>query len=129
RYLDIQKIRFAERLQLSVDVPNDLLSVQVPCLLLQPMVENAIKHGISRRSQGGAIRISASSDEEMITLRVYTDGPAFRPEAGSGTGVGIANVRTRLHSLYGDAFRLSVHNQEPDGVEVAVSVPHMKSKA
>jgi two-component system LytT family sensor kinase len=127
RYLQIQKVRFAERLQLSVEVPDNLRSAQVPSLLLQPMVENAVKHGISKRAQGGAIRISASRNGGILTLRVYNDGPTFPLEAQATSGVGMANVRTRLHSLYGDAFRLSVQNQEPDGVEVAVSVPYTES--
>src|SRR5207302_4383440 len=77
KYLEIQKVRFAERLRLSVNVPDDLLSAQVPSLLLQPIVENAVKHGISKRAQGGTISISASRDNGMLTLRVYNDGPAF----------------------------------------------------
>jgi LytS/YehU family sensor histidine kinase len=104
------------------------MSAQVPTLLLQPMVENAVKHGISNRAQGGAIRISASRDDGMLTLRVYNDGPSFRLDEEAICGVGMKNIRTRLHGLYGDAFRLSVHNQEPDGVEVAVSVPYSESR-
>jgi two-component system, LytTR family, sensor kinase len=124
KYLDIQKVRFAERLQVSVDVPIELFPAQVPSLILQPMVENAVKHGIAKRVQGGAIRIAASRSNGMLTLRVYNDGPGL--PAGwekTHTGVGISNVRTRLQNLYGDEFDLSMQNQEPGGVEVSVSVP------
>jgi sensor histidine kinase YesM len=76
-YIEIQKIRFADRLTLNVDVPGDLLSAQVPSLLLQPMLENAVKHGISHRAQGGAIRISAARTNGMLILRVYNDGPSL----------------------------------------------------
>ena len=80
RYLDIQKARFAERLQFTVDVPAELLCAQVPSLILQPMVENAVKHGIAKRVQGGAIRIAASRSNGTLTLRVYNDGPSLPPD-------------------------------------------------
>src|SRR5216683_2506593 len=124
KYLDIQKVRFAERLQLSVDVPSELSAAQVPSLILQPMVENAVKHGIAKRVQGGAIRIAASRSNGMLTLRIYNDGPAL-PASWEKTpsGTGISNVRTRLQRLYGDGFELSMKNQGPGGVEVMISVP------
>jgi two-component system, LytTR family, sensor kinase len=124
KYLDIQKARFADRLKFSVDVPDDLLPAQVPSLILQPMVENAVKHGIAKRVHGGAIRITASRTNGTLTLRVYNDGPSL--PAGwekSQSGIGILNVRTRLQSLYGDAFELSMRDQQPGGVEASVSVP------
>ena len=94
KYLDIQKARFAERLQFSVDVPAELLLAQVPSLILQPMVENAVKHGIAQRVQGGAIRIAASRSNGTLTLRVYNDGPSL-PAAStrSQSGIGILNVQ------------------------------------
>jgi sensor histidine kinase YesM len=124
KYLDIQKVRFVDRLQCSVNVPDDLLRAQVPPLILQPMVENAIKHGIAKRAHGGAIRILASRSSGMLTLRVYNDGPSL-PSSGAhnSTGIGISNIRTRLESLYGNAFEFTMQNQPPGGVEVSVSVP------
>jgi glucose-6-phosphate-specific signal transduction histidine kinase len=122
KYLDIQKVRFLERLQFSVDIPTDLLLAQVPTLILQLMVENAIKHGIAQRAQGGEIRIAASRANDRLTVTVYNDGPAVKWET-MRSGIGIANMRTRLRSLYGDAFELSMQNQDPGGVEVTVSVP------
>jgi two-component system LytT family sensor kinase len=128
KYLDIQKVRFAERLQLSVDVPRELYPAQVPSLILQPMVENAVKHGIAKRAQGGAIRIAASRCDGVLTLSVCNDGPSL--PAGwdldgemAGSGIGMSNVRTRLQSLYGDAFELSMRNQDAGGVEVSISLP------
>jgi two-component system LytT family sensor kinase len=120
KYLDIQKVRFAERLQLSVLVPEELFPAQVPRLILQPMVENAFKHGISKRAQGGVIRIAASRCSDMLTLSVYNDGPKL---SAATDGIGMSNLRTRLKTLYGEAFELSLHNQEPGGVEVSVSMP------
>jgi two-component system, LytTR family, sensor kinase len=129
KYLDIQKVRFAERLQLSVDVPSELFAAQVPSLILQPMVENAVKHGIAKRVQGGAIRIAACRSNEMLTVRVYNDGPALPAGWENGhSGTGISNVRTRLQRLYGDAFELNMKNQDPGGVEVSVSLPFVSGQ-
>jgi two-component system LytT family sensor kinase len=124
KYLDIQKVRFADRLQLSMNVPLDLAVAQVPFLILQTVVENAIKHGIAKRVQGGAIRIDAFRSNGMLKLNVYNDGPRL-PENWEETrsGIGITNMRTRLQSLYGDSFELSLRNQHPDGVQLSVSLP------
>ena len=124
KYLDIQKVRFAERLQVSVSVPENLFSARVPSFILQPMVENAVKHGLSKRAQGGSIKIRALPSNNRITLSVYNDGPGL-PNGWeqSRSGIGLENVRTRLQSLYGDAFELDIRNQEPGGVEVSISLP------
>jgi two-component system, LytTR family, sensor kinase len=130
KYLDIQKVRFAERLDLNVDVPKELFAAQVPSLILQPMVENAVKHGIAKRVHGGAIRISAFRSNGRLTLTVYNDGPKLPPEwEKTNSGIGISNVRTRLQGLYGDGFELNMRNQEPGGVEVSVSVPFVLAPA
>ena len=121
KYLDIQKVRFAERLKLDIQVPDELLSAQVPTLILQPLAENAVKHGIAKRSQGGTIRISAHRSGNMLNLTVYNDGPRHR--AGPTPGIGMSNVRSRLQRLFGDKFELHMHDEGLDGVEVCVSVP------
>jgi LytS/YehU family sensor histidine kinase len=124
KYLDIQKVRFAERLQLRVDVPKELFTAQVPSLILQPMVENAIKHGIAKRAHGGLIRIAAVRSNGMLTLSVYNDGPRLPADWDeNNSGIGISNARTRLQSLYGEACNLSLRNHDPGGVEISVSVP------
>ena len=124
KYLDIQKVRFGDRLHVSASVPSELLPAPVPSLILQPMVENAIKHGIAKRVQGGAIRITALRSNGRLTLSVYNDGPKL-PEGWDKTrsGIGVSNVQTRLQGLYGQAFDLTMRNQEPGGVEVSLSVP------
>lgn len=124
KYMDIQKVRFAERLQVVIDVPGELNRAQVPSLILQPIVENAVKHGIAKRIQGGAIRISASRNNGTLTMTVYNDGPTLPEDWQTNqAGVGISNVRTRLRTLYGDAFELRVNNQDRSGVKVSLSVP------
>lgn len=125
KYLDIQKVRFGDRLHVSANVPSELLPAPVPSLILQPMVENAIQHGIAKRVQGGAIRITALRSDGRLTLRVYNDGPKL--PAGwnpSGSGIGVPNVQTRLRGMYGQAFDLTMRNEEPGGVEVSLSLPY-----
>jgi len=123
KYLEIQKVRFVERLQCTMNVPGELLPAQVPMLILQPIVENAIKHGIAKRVQGGAVRILASRSNGMLTLSVYNDGPSLPARDEIPSGIGISNMRTRLQSLYGENFKLNMQNQGSTGVEVSVSVP------
>jgi len=124
KYLDIQKVRFAERLQVTVDVPSELYPAQVPSLILQPMVENAVKHGIAKRVEGGAIRIAAARSNGLITLSVYNDGPPLPVQWHDvRSGVGLSNVRTRLQSLYGDKFELHLQNEDTNGVTASVSIP------
>jgi len=124
KYLDIQKVRFADKLELSVDIPGELLEALVPTLILQPMVENAIKHGIAKRAQGGAIRIVASRVGNKLTLRVSNDGPSLVAN-GASKGIGISNIKTRLTSLYGDKFELTLENRKPGEVEASISVPYV----
>jgi LytS/YehU family sensor histidine kinase len=124
KYLDIQKVRFTDRLQICVDVPGELDRAQVPSLILQPMVENAIKHGIAKSAQGGTILIAASHRNGMLTLSVANDGPSL-PANWDATrlGIGISNVRARLQTLYGDACDIRLRNRDAGGVEVSVSLP------
>lgn len=123
RYIDIQKVRFGERLRYSADIPEALMEARVPSLLLQPLVENAIKHGLAERVAGGEIRVAATREDAVLRLTVYNDGPDFAPdwESKSG-GVGLANLRTRLRIMHGDAADLSVRSAD-GGVEVIVTLP------
>jgi LytS/YehU family sensor histidine kinase len=107
-----------------VNVPSELFPAQVPSLILQPMVENAVKHGIAKRVQGGAIGIAALRSGGKLTLKVSNDGPSL-PAGWENTrsGVGISNTRTRLQGLYGDAFELNMRNRDTGGVEVLLSLP------
>jgi sensor histidine kinase YesM len=123
-YLDIQKIRFADRLQISLDIPEKFLPILVPSLILQPIVENAVKHGIAKQARGKWIRVSAFRSNGSLTLRVYNDGPNL-PEGWETrhSGTGISNVQTRLQNLYGEGSGLSLRNH-PGGVEASVSLPY-----
>ncbi len=124
RYLDLQKARFGERLKVSVDIPAELLRAQVPNLLLQPLVENAIKHGISKRVAGGTVRVAGVCHSGTLRLSVYNDGPSLLPDwQAAHTGVGIGNLRTRLHILHGKQSGLQLRPAEAGGVEVVVTLP------
>ena len=130
KYLDIQKVRFAGRLRVGVSVPEELFPAQVPTLILQPMVENAIKHGIAKRVQGGAIQIAASRSNGRLTISVYNDGPGLPAECERiPSGIGMHNVRTRLQGLYGDAFELNMRNRDPGGVEASLSLPFVSKSS
>lgn len=123
RYIDIQKVRFEDRLGYSIDVPEALMDVQVPSLLLQPLVENAIKHGLAERVAGGAIRVVAAKRGAVLSLSVYNDGPPFAVDwEANSAGVGLANLRTRLRIMHGDTADLDVRNLD-GGVEVVVTLP------
>ncbi|HEV2270888.1 MAG TPA: histidine kinase [Steroidobacteraceae bacterium] len=124
RYLDIQKVRFGERLQVSMDIPAELLRAQVPNLLLQPLVENAIKHGIAKRVAGGAVRVAGARQKSSLCLSVYNDGPTLPADwEATKTGVGIRNLRTRLQILHGSESELQLRRANPGGVEVLVTLP------
>ena len=124
RYLDIQKARFGDRLRVTLDIPADLLQAQVPNLLLQPLVENAIKHGIAKRVAGGTVCIGGAVRNGCLCLNVYNDGPSL-PADGQVTnnGVGLGNLRTRLQILHGAGAGLQLRNADPGGVEVVVTLP------
>jgi LytS/YehU family sensor histidine kinase len=124
RYVDIQQVRFGERLRVTVDIEKELLNAQVPNLLLQPLVENAIKHGIAKRVTGGTVRVAGARRDGSLYLSVYNDGPNFPDEwQTKGAGVGLANLRTRLQILHGDASELRMTRVGTDGVEVVVALP------
>ncbi len=129
-YLDIQKVRFAEKLEVSMDVPEELFPAQVPSLLLQPIVENAVKHGIGKRAQGGEIRICAHRLNGTLHIGVYNDGPGLPPDwAEASQGIGISNLRTRLQSLYGNEFQFEMRNHQPSGVEAVIALPYIATNS
>ena len=124
RYLEIQRARFGERLEVILDVPQDLCRILVPNLILQPLVENAIKHGIAKRADGGRIAVTARRAGDLLQLHVFNDGPRLNGNwERSANGIGIANLRQRLEILYGNHFELNMCSPESGGVAVEVSIP------
>lgn len=127
-YLDIQQVRFQDRLSVSFDVDRDAPRAFVPNLLLQPLVENAIKHGIGPRAAAGHIVISAHRRNGVLALEVSDDGvgAATGGEASDARreGVGLGNSRARLQSLYGDAHRFEVGPRSAGGFRVHIEIPY-----
>jgi LytS/YehU family sensor histidine kinase len=124
RYVEIQKVRFGDRLRVGVDVPPALREARVPNLLLQPLVENAIKHGVAQRLAGGDVRVTGERQGDGLRLTIYNDGPGFPPDwEEKGTGVGLANLQTRLRILHGAAAELRMRRVGTEGVEVIVTLP------
>jgi two-component system LytT family sensor kinase len=123
KYLEIEQTRFHDRLKVHMDVPPDLLGVYVPSLALQPLVENAIKHGISVDSAAGRLEIAAQRNDGRVSLRVRDDGPG--PALGSRLrfGVGLTNVQSRLKQLYGDESTLELTRGDGRGCEAIITIP------
>jgi two-component system, LytTR family, sensor kinase len=125
-YLGIQKERYRERMQVEVEVAPDTLAGEVPYLLLQPVVENAFKHGIDTLSEGGVLRIKAHRHADSLCLSVWDNGPGFvAPAPGrSEEHVGLGNTRARLQGLYGDNYRLDILSRSGMGTEVQILLPY-----
>lgn len=111
-YLDIEATRFADRLRIEIEVPENLRDARVPSFVLQPLAENAVRHGIAHRVAGGTIRLSASEAQGALHLRMVNDAPSSPGNASRGHGVGLASTRARLLRMYGDAgsVSLSLHD-------------------
>ena len=123
-YLDIEKTRLGPRLRVAVNVEKDVLQARVPHLILQPLVENAVRHAVARRSTPGQIRISARRDADRLLLKVADDGCANAPPPPTaGAGIGLRNTRERLHALYGVEHRFELTGCEAVGTEVNVEIP------
>jgi two-component system LytT family sensor kinase len=128
KYLQIQEVRFAGRLKLDLQIPEELREAKIPSLMLQPLVENAIKHGIAKRVQGGTVRVTASRAERMLGLSVYNDGPLLdRDGHAVKDGIGLSNLRTRLKLLYGSDYELRMENYGITGVQVFVALPYREA--
>jgi two-component system, LytTR family, sensor kinase len=129
RYLEIEQLRFGDRLRVEYDVPVENLAACVPAMMLQPLVENAIKHAIAPREAGGSIAIRAWRDGDTLALQVLDDGPGF--DAGAAAthdGVGLANVRERLLQLYDDRGTLDVGRSSAGGAYVTLRLPFREAE-
>jgi sensor histidine kinase YesM len=117
-YLEIEKVRFRERLRYSIDVSPEIMCKQIPTMILQPIVENSVKFAVSPRPEGGEIRISARLQSDEMVMEVWDDGPGFTPEMIVG-GHGLDNLRSRLATLLGDNTSLTITSKN-QGTVVAV---------
>jgi two-component system, LytTR family, sensor kinase len=129
-YLGTERLRFAERLRIEFAVEESALEALVPSLLLQPLIENAVKHAISPREEGGCIRIEGRVRGAMLEIAVIDDGPGLRDAQAlvEGRGVGVRNTRERLAVLYGEHHRFAVLNTRP-GMRIEIGLPFDRAPA
>jgi signal transduction histidine kinase len=121
-YLEILRIRMGERLKVQIQVPDALKSVPMPPMMLQTLVENAVKHGLEPELAGGTVWIIAREVDGKVAVSVADDGRGFSTEGG-GTAIGLNNVRERLRLAYGDAASFSIVSNFPKGVAATITVP------
>lgn len=123
RYLEVESLRLGDRLKITLDVPEALLPAEVPTFIAQPLVENAIKHAVANRANGGAITLRASQEMGVrLILEVEDDGPGFAPRSGH-QGVGISHVRQRLEALFGETASLDVATRDEGGTRARLTLP------
>jgi two-component system, LytTR family, sensor kinase len=124
-YLQIEQKRFGDRLSITLDIKEETMDTYVPTLILQPLVENAINHGIAKRRGAGRLGISSKRSDGMIALTVFDDGHGIA--AGSSgdhsEGIGLANTKSRLHTLYGDSSTLNLSRAESGGTIAEIRMP------
>jgi LytS/YehU family sensor histidine kinase len=125
-YLDIEKVRFEDRLRLDLDIDDEASTALIPSLLLQPLVENAIKYGIARSETGGQLRIAARVFAGELLLELSDDGPGVELVDGQipdANGVGLRNTRERLAELYGSEHSFRLSKTEPHGLTISMRIP------
>jgi two-component system, LytTR family, sensor kinase len=126
-YLDIEAVRFPERLRTRIDIPEDLMGMCVPGLILQPLVENALKYGVSRANREVTISIEARSERGKLVITVSDDGKGPDGADDHGTGVGLANVRDRLQARFGSKAGLVTHTPKGGGFVVTLAMPEVRN--
>ncbi|HVB55456.1 MAG TPA: histidine kinase [Candidatus Acidoferrales bacterium] len=132
-YLDIEVIRFGrDNLQIFKEIDDETLEAFVPSMLLQPMVENSIKHGLAPRLEGGKIRLRAHRRDGRLMIDIEDNGIGIPPERlldVYGGGIGISNVHERLRLLYGDQFKMDILSQEGEGTQIHIEIPALAAVA
>jgi sensor histidine kinase YesM len=122
-YLEIERVRFGDRLQIKLEIAPEALDAQVPNLVLQPLVENAIRHGIEPRARPGAVCVRACKSENSLLMEISDNGAGLPTNRPVKEGVGLTNTRARLRELYGEDHRFELHNGEQGGLSVRLKIP------
>lgn len=117
-YLDMQKIRFGDRMRYEIAVDQGVLSLQIPSFILQPIVENAVKHGIEKRSEKGFVKVEIKLEEKYLLITVYDSGPEF--SVAPGSGMGLQMVKSKLGLLYPKNFTLELNNEPEKYVRITI---------
>jgi sensor histidine kinase YesM len=123
RYIEIQKARFPDRLSVELSIEEAALGVRVPWLLLQPIVENAILHGVAPKAGPGRVVISGRVESGRLHLEVTDDGPGFPENRRVLEGTGLTNTRERLAKTYGNSAQMSLKNRPSGGISVEIILP------
>ena len=123
RYLDVEQARFGDRLRVDVTVDGDAMRARVPALILQPLVENAVKHAVGVRESGGCVAIGARREDGVLRLTVEDDGPGLALPTENG-GVGLKNTRERLAQKYGPRHQLAFERGSMNGLRVRIELPY-----
>ncbi len=125
-YLSIELVRFGEKLRFERDVDPQTLDMLIPSMLLQPLVENSVKHGLSNKVEGGTIRIETRVEGGRVHIRVEDDGVGIPQEKLARmleSGIGVSNVSERLKVLFGSNYRMWIDSQPGDGTRIAIEFP------
>ncbi len=134
RYLRLEQARFRDSLHVSVDVPVETRDAVVPAMSVQPLVENAVRHGVERRAGTGRVTINAAVDDGNVVLRVIDDGVGIEPErvpdvlAGAGGGIGLSNVDARLRATFGERYALRIESVVGTGTTTVMTVPNLRGE-
>lgn len=123
-YLAIEQVRFADRLRIEMKVDPSALDGLVPCFLLQPIVENAIRHGIARCENEGKVEASARREGSLLRLQIRDSGSGLNGRAKPGHGIGLKNTKDRLAHFYQEAYEMKAQPMEAGGFEVAITIPY-----
>ena len=122
-YLDIEQVHFGKRLRIEYRLDAAAMDVLVPTLILQPLVENAVRHGLEPMVRPGTLGIEAHAGDDTLRLRILDDGAGFAPNRQRTDGVGLANTRSRLERLYGQHAALTIRDNAGGGVVIDIHIP------
>jgi len=125
QYLEIERLRFQDRMKVQINVAEETLDAEVPNLILQPLVENAIRHGIAGRADAGLVEIRSWRSKDTLWLEVRDDGPGISndPQIANGAGLGLKNTRARLKQIYGEVYSFELQNAESVGAVAKLGIP------
>lgn len=135
RYLRLEQARFRDKLHVTIDVPEETRSAVVPAMSVQPLVENAVRHGVERRAGTGRVAVTATIVNGDVELRVSDDGVGIEAErvpallAGAGSGIGLSNVNARLCATFGERYALQIESQVGEGTTTVMTVPNLHGES
>ncbi len=122
QYLEVEKVRLGRRLQFEITLDKDLETLQTPGLIIQPLLENSIKHGIAKKTAGGSITVHCVREGDRASISIIDTGEGFPENAQAGNGLGLSSVQERLHLHYGEAHRFDIHSNE-QGTRIHIMLP------